>query len=95
MPEHHFAQPDREWRFDFAWPEHRLAVEIEGGLWASGRHQFRKGFEKDAEKYEAAMLARWTVYRIPGSWHRRQRWRPECFTTIRTLLARARAAKAP
>lgn len=28
--EHRFS-PCRRWRFDFAWPAHRLAVEVEGG----------------------------------------------------------------
>ncbi len=29
--QHHFAKP-RMWRFDFAWPAHRVAVEMEGGI---------------------------------------------------------------
>ncbi len=31
-PEHYFAKP-RKWRVDRAWPEHKVAVEIEGGTW--------------------------------------------------------------
>lgn len=26
-------QSDRRWRFDFAWPLRRFAVEVEGGIW--------------------------------------------------------------
>ena len=55
--------PERKWRFDFAWIHAMLAVEVEGITYDSGRHQRKDGFEKDLEKYEAAMLAGWTVYR--------------------------------
>lgn len=44
--------PTRKWRFDFYFPAHRIAVEIEGGY--GGRHQRRAGFEGDAYKYNAA-----------------------------------------
>jgi hypothetical protein len=27
----------RRWRFDFCWPEQRLASEVEGGTWSGGR----------------------------------------------------------
>ena len=51
--------PERKWRFDFAWPLYQLAVEIEG----RGRHQSFGGFEKDAEKYNAAAKLGWRVFR--------------------------------
>ena len=28
----------RRWRFDFAYPEKLLAIEIHGGVWSKGRH---------------------------------------------------------
>jgi very-short-patch-repair endonuclease len=46
--------PTRRWRFDFYFPSHRLAVEVEGGN--NGRHQRRAGFEGDAFKYNAATM---------------------------------------
>lgn len=36
-PEHRFHE-SRRWRFDYAWPEHRVALEVEGGVWTRGRH---------------------------------------------------------
>lgn len=56
--------PIRKWRFDFAWPEYRIAVEIEGGIWVKGRHNSPQGFLKDIEKYNMATCLGWQVYRF-------------------------------
>lgn len=61
--EHRFAPP-RRWRFDFAWPDHMVAVEVEGGSWVSGRHTTGKGFEADCEKYAEAAILGWRVIRV-------------------------------
>ena len=60
--EHPF-HPTRDWRFDLAWPDHMIAVEIEGWAQAS-RHTSFKGFEGDCEKYNAAQLLGWIVLRF-------------------------------
>lgn len=61
--EFHFDD-DRNWRFDYAWPDHCLAVEREGGIWIQGRHTRGKGFKNDLEKYISATLHGWTVLRV-------------------------------
>ncbi len=53
--------PRRRWRFDFAWPLYKIAAEIDGGIYSRGRHVRGSGFEKDAEKRNAAVLAGWRV----------------------------------
>lgn len=63
----HAFHPDRKWRFDFAWPALRVALEVEGGTWSRGRHTRGKGYEADAEKYGAAAAAGWEVVRVTGA----------------------------
>lgn len=58
--EHRFL-PDRKFRFDLAWPEEKLAVEIHGGRWIYGRHQRPLGFQRDVEKHNLALLSGWRV----------------------------------
>ncbi len=55
----------RRFRFDFAWPELKLAVEIEGGTYSKkSRHTTGPGFHTDCEKYNLAELEGWTVLRF-------------------------------
>jgi len=56
--------PERRWRFDFAWPEFKVAVEIEGGTWTGGRHNRPGGYAADCEKGNEAALLGWAVYRF-------------------------------
>lgn len=64
--EHRFAPP-RRWRFDLAWPSHKIACEIEGGIWTVGRHVRPNGYENDCEKYSTAAAMGWRVIRVtPG-----------------------------
>lgn len=55
--------PKRRWRFDFAWPSVKVAVEIEG----RGRHQTFTGYRADLEKYNEAVQLGWRILRFPAS----------------------------
>lgn len=61
--EHQFC--DRKWRFDFAWPDRKIAVEVEGGTrYGKSRHSKGDGFEHDARKYNRAARMGWIVLRF-------------------------------
>lgn len=68
--EYHFAlDVSRKWRFDFAWPEFKLAVELNGLMvkYHEGRrvvatgHASLDGIIKDYDKLNAAVILGWSV----------------------------------
>jgi len=62
IAEHRF-HPTRRWRFDFALPEYKIAIEIEGGIFSHGRHTRGVGYIKDLEKYNEAVMLDWRILR--------------------------------
>lgn len=62
IKEHKF-HPVRRWRFDYAIPAHKIAIEVEGGVWTGGRHTSPKGFLNDMEKYNTATIMGWRLLR--------------------------------
>lgn len=64
VPEYAF-HPKRKWRFDFAFPLHRVAVEIDGGIWSQGRHTRGSGYLRDLVKFNTAALLGWRVLKYP------------------------------
>ena len=55
--------PERKWRFDFAFPDSRVAVEMEGGIWTGGGHNRGTIYNTNCDKYNAAAMLGWTVLR--------------------------------
>ena len=52
----------RRWRFDYAWPSQRVAVEIDGGQWV--RNGGRHNRDSDREKLNQAAAQGWRVLRF-------------------------------
>lgn len=63
VAEHRF-HPTRRWRFDYAVPDAKVAIEVEGGIFTGGRHTSGTGFRADMEKYNTAEMMGWHVLRI-------------------------------
>lgn len=61
--EYLFARP-RRYRFDYAWVEQRIAVEVEGAVYARGRHTRGDGYTGDCRKYNLATLLGWRLLRF-------------------------------
>ncbi len=77
--------PTRRWRFDSAFPEKKVALEIEGAVWVQGRHTRGSGFVKDIEKYNEAGILGWRVFRAT--------WTMVKDGTARDVLLRAMGVK--
>jgi hypothetical protein len=56
--------PTRRWRLDWAWPDRKLALEVEGGVFIRGRHSRGAGMVKDMEKYNALAAMGWLLLRV-------------------------------
>ena len=56
----------RKFRFDFAWLEQRLLVEVNGGTYTKGAHSTGQGIARDYEKANLAVLQGWRVLTFDG-----------------------------
>lgn len=56
--------PARKWRFDYAIPSHKVAIEIDGAVWTMGRHNRPEGYINDMEKLNTAASMGWLVLRF-------------------------------
>lgn len=90
--EYRFASSlGRQWRFDFAWPTVKVALEVEGATFgkvettadgrkvrtAGGRHSTGAGLEADAYKYNRAAMLGWMVIRVTTTMVRKGQAIPE------------------
>jgi hypothetical protein len=53
--------PTRKWRFDYAIPERKIAIEYNGIMSAKSRHTTVIGYSNDLEKINQAQLLGWKV----------------------------------
>lgn len=56
--------PTRRWKFDFALPDKKIAIEIEGIGGSKSRHTSIKGYTADCDKYNNATVRGWRVLRF-------------------------------
>lgn len=56
--------PNRTWRSDFAYPQYKLLIEVEGGTWLKGKgHVSGKIYSDNCWKYNEASLMGWVLLR--------------------------------
>ena len=53
----------RKFRLDWAWPEHRVGLEVDGGVWTGGAHGRGTGIVRDQEKTNLAAGEGWRILR--------------------------------
>ncbi len=56
--------PDRRFRLDIGWPEKRIGIEVQGGIWIRGKHGRGSGVKKDMEKRNLQILNGWRVLEV-------------------------------
>ena len=61
--EYYFNKPFTRHRFDFAYPDAHLAIELEGGVFTNGRHVQGVGYTNDCIKYNLAVMQGWRILR--------------------------------
>ena len=54
QPEFRFHE-SRKWRFDFAWPDHKVAVELEGGVYGKPIYCHNCGVKQRARKKDGSL----------------------------------------
>jgi hypothetical protein len=58
----HRVTPARRFRFDAAWPDQHVALEVNGGVFTRGRHTRGAGYVRDMEKMNLSQSLGWQVY---------------------------------
>ena len=65
IPEPQYRIPPRKYRYDFAWPEAKLLVEVQGGIWMDkSGHNTGYGLHRDYEKVNYASLNGWKILQV-------------------------------
>ncbi len=66
----YIACPPRQFRWDYAFIEKKILIEINGGTWGRKRtgHTSGVGVRRDYEKNNVAVSHGWTVYYFTSDW---------------------------
>ena len=69
------SKRSKRYRLDFAHPDSRTGIEIQGGVYNRGRHVTGSGYERDCRKYNLAYTSKWTIFLLTSQmakdafWH--------------------------
>ena len=74
--------PGRKHRLDYAWPDHRVGLEIDGGMFTGGRHGGSPSAVRDVWKRNELTVRGWRGIHVAPS----QLWKAQTWTWLRALL---------
>lgn len=57
----HVHVPGRRFRLDLAWPQYRVGIEVQGGIWLKAAHSTGTGIKRDMEKRNLGIVNGWRV----------------------------------
>ena len=61
------SKRSKRYRLDFAHPNSRTGIEIQGGVYMRGRHVTGSGYERDCRKYNLAYTSGWTIFLLTST----------------------------
>lgn len=82
------SKRSKRYRLDFAHPDSRTGVEIQGGVYSRGRHVTGSGYERDAKKYNLAYTSGWTIFLLTNSMAKDSFWHELIASHISQAMSR-------
>jgi len=76
----------RKFRFDIAVRDEKIAIEYEGGTYTNGRHIRGKGYARDCEKYNLAVMNGWSVLRYTVDITKSPAWEYKIAADVQRLI---------
>lgn len=71
---HAKSKRSKRYRLDFAHPDSRTGIEIQGGVYNRGRHVTGSGYERDCRKYNLAYTSGWTIFLLTSQMAKDAYW---------------------
>jgi very-short-patch-repair endonuclease len=68
------SKRSKRYRLDFAHPDSRTGIEIQGGVYSRGRHVTGSGYERDCKKYNLAYTSGWTIFLLTSTMAKDAAW---------------------
>lgn len=68
------SKRSKRYRLDFAHPNSRTGIEIQGGVYNRGRHVTGSGYERDCRKYNLAYTSGWTIFLLTAQMAKETSW---------------------
>jgi len=81
---------DRRFRFDLAIPQHKIAVEFEGGVYRDSRHTRPLGYIQDTKKYNLATMHGWQLLRYTTEITAERNWDLKIALEIQELIKKGK-----